>query len=208
MWGMLDHWMMSSLADSLSDDDANRIWQGLLARASSDPLMTQLSSALQISPAVMRGVWTSPRGREFARRMAFLDIEPVDYLRTPSILVLYEKLRRDLFAGQPTTEEDDAIWLVVTRLAQMHFDGKLNKSQVLQLALTWKGTTGVLGWAGVAPTLPPEIRSSVAYVMGMRYLKLSKPDDARRMFDTAREGSQDGAAVHSLAEQELKRLGS
>lgn len=208
MWGMIDHWIMAALSETLSDDDAVSLWHGLLARASSDPLMAQISSAIQVSPAIMRGTWRSPRGREHARRLAFLDLAPIEYMRTPPILVLYEKLRQDLFAGQLTSEQDEVTWSVVSRLAQMHFDGKLSKPQVLQLALAWKGTSGILGWAGVSPTLPPDFRGAVAYLMGLRYLKLGKPEEARAMFRTTSAVTPDGSAVNLLARQELERIGT
>jgi hypothetical protein len=206
MWGLIDHWILAALSDSLSDDDTNLIWRGLLARASSDPLMAQVSNTIQVAPDVIRGTWLSPRGRALAQRLAFFDVEPIEYMRIPPKLVIYEKFRQELFAGQLTSEQDDATWSIVNQVVEMHFAGRLSKQQILQLALTWKGSSGFLGWATVAPTLQPEVRGGIAYLMGLRYLKLNKPEVASGMFRTASES--DDAAVKPLALQALEQLGT
>ena len=206
MWGLIDYWILAALSDSLSDDDTNLIWRGLLARASSDPLMAQVSNTIQVAPDVIRGTWLSPRGRALAQRLAFFDVEPIEYMRIPPKLVIYEKFRQELFAGQLTSEQDDATWSIVNQVVEMHFAGRLSKQQILQLALTWKGSSGFLGWATVAPTLQPEVRGGIAYLMGLRYLKLNKPEVASGMFRTASES--DDAAVKPLALQALEQLGT
>lgn len=84
--------------------------------------------------------------------------------------------------------------------------GTLNDAQVLQVALTWKGTTNFLGWAGVKGSLEPALRGPLAYVAGHRYLRLNRPTDAVTFFRTARQDSSPGSALHRLAQAELERL--
>ncbi len=204
MWGLLDHWMLGSLSETLSDDDALLIWRGLLSRVSSDPLMAQLSNVIQVSPDVIRGTWRSTRGRELARRLAFFDVEPIHYMRTPPIAVIYEKLRQDLFGGNVSNDQDEACWSAVNRTAEMFFDGRIAKQQILQLSLAWKGASGFLGWGSVAPTLPQDVRAELAYMMAVRYLRLGKPDDAVGMFRTASESAAEGTLIKVLAQQELE----
>jgi hypothetical protein len=74
------------------------------------------------------------------------------------------------------------------------------------MGLAWKGITNVLGWAGVAPTLPPDLRGALAYVLGHRYLRLGRPEDAAGLFRTAVADAPAGSPLRKLAEAELQRL--
>ena len=205
-WGLLDHWMMSSLTDTLPDEDAAALGTALFAQLSSDPLVNQMTSAAQSSPAVFRGTWRSARGREFARRMAFMDIEPVDFFRLPPTALAYEKFRQDLFGGKPTDAQDEACWQGLSRASNLVFTGKLSKTQFLQLGMAWKGSTGLFGWAGAASTIPKQERAFIGYLMGVRYLKLNKQNDARAMFRKAAADAEPGSPIRALLEEESKRL--
>lgn len=206
MWGMIDFWIMASLSDSLTDQEAEQLWKGLIASATSDPVMGQFATTFTVTPATIRNTWRTERGREMARQMAYMSLPPVDYVRTPPLMVAYEKVRQDLFSGTPSAEEDVVIWRAVSGLANLYLSGKLNKAQGLQLALAWKGTSGIFGWSGVAPALPKEIRAEVTYLMCHRYLKLGQTDEARKWFDEMNADVNTDATVKTLVEKELEKL--
>ncbi len=200
---LVESWAMAALSGTLSDAEAGAIIQGLASAFGSEEIASQTSTWLKITPAVMRGTWTSPRGKEWARRMAYLDLTLVEYYWTPPRLLVYEKLRHDLHDGQATPEQDDLLWQATVRLCDAVRTGEMTKPQIFQLLLTWRGTTNVLGWGGVAPRLKPETRGPAAYLFGLRFRKLGKPAEAVVMFKTATADAPAGSALKKLAEAEL-----
>jgi hypothetical protein len=169
--------------------------------------MAQLGATLDVSPNIIRGAWRSPRGRETARRMAFFDVEPMEFGRLAPIVLVYEKVRQDLFAGKLTPDQDEVCWQAVSGVGTALSTRKLGKTQIMQLVFAWKGSAGAFGWSGVAPKLTPEMRPAVAYLMGIRYVQLKRPADAQGMFQLAGQESPAGSATARLARQELDRLG-
>ncbi len=137
--------------------------------------------------------------------MAFMDAEPLEFFRLPLIALIYEKFRQDLFGGKPTDAQDEVCWKAIGGASNL-FSGKLSRTHLLQLGMAWKGSTGVLGWAGVASAIPGEDRSRIAYLVGVRYLKLNKQKEAREMFRKASTDAASGSQIKALVEDELKRL--
>ena len=110
IFGAIDHWIMASLLGELSDQEADGIIKELFSRGGSEALLSQVTSTVEISPALMRDAWRSPRGRKLAKQMAYLNIEPMDYIQTPPTLLLYQKFRQDFFGGSPTEDQDQVTW--------------------------------------------------------------------------------------------------
>ena len=144
-------------------------------------------------------------GRAAAEQLAFLAVEPADYFRLPPQVLVYEKVRQELFPGGPTADQDAAAWDAVGGVCGLMWDGRLSKTAALQLAFAWRGSEGSFGWGGVAPGLPPGVRGPVAFVMGRRYLVLNRPGDARRLFQTAAADAPADSPLRRLAEAELRR---
>jgi hypothetical protein len=169
---LAEAWAMAALSETLSDEDATKFLKGLTKSFGGDEVANQVAGSLNISPAIMRGAWTSPRGKEWARKMAFLDLTPNEYFWTGPRLLVYEKFRQELLAGPPTPEQDEIMWQATVGACEAFRTGELSKPQLFQLALAWKGTTNLLGWGGLGPKLKPELRANVACVLGWRYRKL------------------------------------
>ncbi len=202
---LAENWAMAALSNTLTDEDALKIVETLMTSFGAEAVTTQVAAALNLSPAVVRGVWTSPRGRECARRMAFLDLTPNEYFWTAPRLIVYEKLRQELLGGTPTPEQDEVLWTASLKTCEAFRTGELSKSQLFQLALAWKGTTNLLGWGGLSSKLKPELRGPAAYVLGLRYLKLNKPTEAAGMFKTAAADAPISSPLKKLAEAELAK---
>ena len=81
----------------------------------------------------------------------------------------------------------------------------MTKSQGIALALTWKGTTGPIGGEGVAPGLEPPCRSQLAYLMGRRFQRLSRPVDSVKFLETAVKDSAPDSLARRLAQAELAK---
>jgi len=203
LWGVFDFWIMASLSNSLSDKDGKELEGTLKSRMVSDPLLSQLLTNFQFSPAVIRGSWRTPKGREWAQRMAFFDMAPIDYLRVPCQILLYEKVRQDLFDQQPTVEQDDLAWITVQGVGNLVFEGKIDKTQLLQVGFAWKGLGGI---DGVIEKVPENLKGECCYLMGKRYLKINKTAAASRMFQSAEGFGASNSVVKRLAKEELQRL--
>jgi len=198
--------LTGSLSGEMTNEEATEIWQRLLLLVTDDPLMTQVAATVQFSPSILRGTWSSPRGREWARKVVFLEIHPVECTRIPLRLIAYEKLRQELCDSKPTPEQDEILWQAVLRSGDLFFEGKLTKVQMVQLAFAWKGTAGSLGWKALAGVVPPEARGPLAYAMGLRFVKLNQPADARGMFKTAITDAPPKSPLSRLAGEELAKL--
>jgi hypothetical protein len=152
-----------------------------------------------IQPAVLRAAWRSPRGRELARKLTMLEVSPREYHRLPLYVLGAEKFKQDVFGTTgPTAEQEELIWHATVTMGGATLDGKLSLVQLSLLASAYKGSTGILGWSGVAGTLEPPHRAIVAYGLGLRSSAHNRPEDAKMFF---RE-----AITHAPSDSSLKRL--
>jgi len=150
-------------------------------------------------------MWRTPRGKELARQIAFQEISFQEILRKPAVLLITEMVKHGATGDKISTDQDELLWKTFQDFYVAYEEGRLTASQVLPLALTWKGVSGTFGWAGIEGKLSPAIRGPFAYVFGHRYLRLKQEDQARRFFQTARDQAGDNALLRRLAEDELRR---
>lgn len=203
LWGLFDFWIMGSLSNSLSDNDGQELEGTLKSRMVSDPLLSQLLTSFQFSPNVIRGSWRTPRGREWAQRITFFEMSPIEYLRVPGQVLLYEKVRQELFDQPLTPEQDELAWNTVQGVGNLLFEGKIDKSQLLQVGFAWKGIGGI---NGVIENVPANLKGECCYLMGKRYLKINKPAAAQLMFQSADGYAAGDSVVKKLVKEELQRL--
>jgi hypothetical protein len=167
---------------------------------------------LRPSPAVLRGAWRTPNGKDCARRIAFLDAAPAEYSLLPAVAGMAERMRQDALGGTTSPEQDEVVWQATRTCFDFMQKGKLSQAHLLQLAFAWKGQTGFVGWGGAAAKLDPALRGPLAYVLGHRYLRLKSADqkvrraDALTFFRTAQKDALPGSPLQRLALQEVKRL--
>ena len=108
------------------------------------------------------------------------------------------------FALAPRADEDAVLWQESLAVCDALRDHKLRKEQMLKLFLTWKGTTGFLGWSGVEKSLEPDLRTHSAYVFGKRFLILQQSEDARAMFRQVLAEAPADSPLRKLAKAELE----
>lgn len=200
---LAEAWAMAALSETLSDEDATKFFKGLIKSFGAHEVANQVAGSLNISPSIMRGAWTSPRGKEWARKMAFLDLSADEYYWTPPRLLAYETICREAFSGTPTPAQDEIIWQTSVGACEAIRIGEISRAEVLQLALAWKGSTDRSGWGGLAPNLKPELRSTMAYMLGHRYRRLNKLAEATEAFKMAAADSPAQSSLRKLAEVEL-----
>jgi hypothetical protein len=204
-YAAIDNWITCSLSDDLPDEEAKQL-VATIGGLAGDDTVGRVVALVNIAPSVLRSAWKSPRGFELARRMAFLDLEPIDFFRTVPMVLVEEKFRQDLFGGRPTAEQDAIVLDAVARVSAEVYSGRLGKEHLLPFGFAWKGNLGTFGWGGVAAKLPPEARGPAAYVLGRKYILLKKPDEARQLFQTASSDAPAGSALRKLAQEEIAGL--
>ncbi len=165
-----------------------------------------LVQLIPLPPAALRDMWRSPRGRDYARKIAFKSISFRDYKRAPLFLLAYEIARAGAFAAELSPEQDTLLWKLAEDVYELFIQGKLGKTQLVQLGLAWHGSAGGLGWGAVARVLPPAQRGPLAHVLGHRYLRLKRPKDAETFFGTALADASANPPLKKLAQAELDRL--
>jgi tetratricopeptide (TPR) repeat protein len=210
----LDGVIVASLAGEVTEDEAEAFARKVASRApggspvglAEGPLGGTFLPSGTIA-SVLRETFRGPRGRECARKIVFREVTFAECVRLPMLLIAAEAIRQTGMGGQVTDEQDEIIWEVVEGAYSALFEtGSISKPQLLQLGFTWKGFTNFVGWAGVASRLDPQLRGPVAYVVGHRYLRMNRQDDALRFFRTARDDAPDGSPLKILAQAELDRL--
>jgi hypothetical protein len=162
---------------------------------------------IRMPASVLRNAWTSPRTFELARKMAFQDLSFPDYLRTPLVVYGATALQEGaLQKGKPTPEQEAVFWQVAEDGFATHLRGKLDFPHALQLVAVWTGVAHL--WTGVGPLLEPSFRGPLAYVLGLRYLRLRKPKEAADFFRAAVEDAAPKSELRRLARAELGPLES
>ena len=157
-------------------------------------------------PSMVRGMWRGPRGRELARKAAFRELPFPELVRVPVLLGSVELTHELLFRDSFSAEQEAMLWQLGNDALDAYLAGKLGLPQAAQAALTWRGSTNLLGWKGLALTLEPRLRGPAAYLFGYRYLRLKRPDDAGMFFRSALADAPPGSPLARLASAELDRL--
>lgn len=101
---------------------------------------------------------------------------------------------------------EEVVWKTITEGYAASISGRYGRIQMLRFLLTWNGTTGALGWAGIAPDLEPSHRITVAYLLGHRYLQMKRPDEAAQFFDLVVKEAPADSPLRRPAQESLDRL--
>jgi len=215
--GILYHLILASLTDQpVSSPEAIRNAfvpqlkdlpggqaSGKEAEAFYKKMMGQL---FPITPAILKNMWRSRRGQEYARHIAFLDIPLAEAVRVPVVLMGTEIFRDKAFPDGATPEQETVMEEVSDRIYGAYFDGRMDLVRCIQFMMAAKGTLNEFGWAGVAPSLDAATRGPTAYVLGHIYLRLKRPDDAAKLFQTAVTDAPPDSPLRRMAQNELDRL--
>ena len=77
---------------------------------------------------------------------------------------------------------------------------KLGMEHALLAAFTWRGTNQ---WPQVAPLLDNELRGRAAYIVGLRYKRLGRGEEAKKLFEEAVSLGGGNQELAELAKAEL-----
>jgi hypothetical protein len=161
-----------------------------------------------LSPEVLQRMWSSPRGREAARRIACRDTGRVEMCRLAGLLSVAEYVRQGCWPGEPTPDEDAVVWQAVQDVLAGYGQGQVTEFQLGPLAAAWKRSAGLWLWKTAEGGVGNAVwRAELAYLLGRRYLHhFGKRDDSAALFaDAARLASAD-SRLKQLARTEADRL--
>ena len=198
------HLFMALKAGTADDAEVARV-EDLLLAENTDPTMAQFVKLSGITPTTVRHAFESRRCEDFMRQVAFGEVPFPEAVRGPVRLVALERMREGAFGADLSPEQEALAWGLTDDLFALYAGGGA-KRQFIELAMTWMGTTGFLGWASVAPDLKPSLRGPLAYVMGRRLLTLHKPAEAETLFHAALADAPAGSPLQGLAQAELDKL--
>jgi len=207
---MVQFVLLASLSQDATDQEISGLFQWLTRVPGDSADLAVVQAAVGVlqndfAGNLFRGLCNTPRGRQVARSLALRQVDFAETARYPGFLCLYEVARQGAFARELSDEEDQALWKLVEVAFDQHIHGKVSKTQVLAMAFTWKGTTGFLGWDGVAPGLDPQFRGYLAWVMGHRFQRLKRPQDAAKFFTTTLTDFPADSLLHALAQAGLNQ---
>ena len=207
---MVQFLMLASLTGEISDAETNRIffWFTNRAGGGADIITVQAVVSLMqkdIISSIFRKMCQNPRGKEVARSIALQTVGLTETYQHPMFLCVYEVAHQGAFEPDLPPEQDEFLWSFAADSYAGFLSGKVTKPQFISLALTWKGTTGPLGWDGVAPGIEPALRGQLAYLMGRRFQRLSRPADATKFFETVMKDSLPDSLLRRLAQAELAK---
>lgn len=204
---VLTNMILGGLSGAITDEDTDRILAQMITYIAGDQSLGVFKDTLHLPPPLLIEAWQSPRGRDTARKMSFRSVPLSEFIRLPAVLVVTQIFIRDGLPDAPTEDQRELVWQVADDAYRAYFvSGTIGARQAFPLVVAWKGLTGPLGWAGVANSLDPSLRGKIAYVLGHRYARLSKPDEALSLFRTALADAPAESLLQKLAQAEVDRL--
>jgi tetratricopeptide (TPR) repeat protein len=190
------HLMLASLSNELGDADVQLLWEKDVPRIFV-PYLKQL-----VPTSVFRVMCRTPRGREAARRYAFLELSLPEHGRLPISILVAEFFHQGAVPGELSGEQEELLWQTAERCVLDATTKKLSRVQMLQLLFAFQGDKDL------PRSLEPSLRGSLAYILGQRYLRvLNKPaKEVVALFRTAWKDAPPDSPLCRLAQAELDRL--
>lgn len=172
---------------------------------SQNPLSNLKSSVAVLDAAIARECWLSPRGQKMAREIAFhLTSRPERMAAMPALLG-FELMRRSSPTQPLSAELDGVYWQTANEFYDHFFRYKRGGTiQGIATAVAWKGGLGTMGWQGLAPTLPPDMRARAAFVLARKMQGQARREDAVNLLKEAQSLTEKDTLLGRLIEAELK----
>lgn len=200
----LELWIMGALSGEMPLSDVLD-----MIRMHGPPDSVRLTD--MISPEyfrMLRDIWRCPDGHDLARRIAFGQLSPGEFVEELPVLAVSHIVGEVAFQGAMNQAEKELLRAVVCDVSGAMQAGRLGVAQLILLLSAWKGQTGFLGWGQLAASLEPSIRAPVAYVLANRYRHLpgKSARDVETLLNAAvRDGGEDSAVVR-LARGKLREV--
>ena len=106
--------MVGALAGEISEDDAKRMIGEVMGSLAQYSVVAALLKRQLLSPAFVKGViserWRSPRGREYARRIALRNLPYMEHCGISYALTLHAAFHQGALPEDWTAEQEELSW--------------------------------------------------------------------------------------------------
>ncbi len=205
----LNELVLRSLCDQVDDEFTKRFMANVFGAAGNSPLLRQAESLVDgaTMSQVLRRMWRSKLGRRLAEDFAFERGTLRDRIVVPMALAATEYANLTAYSSEMTDDEYALVFEHGLATAEkLIFAGELNVAQIAGLVVAWKGSTGTLGWTGVSPTLPPESRRFLTYLMAHRWHSRGDTAAAIKVLTEQFPGDNSDDSLARAARKDLDRL--
>src|SRR5262249_27707462 len=151
---------------------------------------------------VLRGMYRSPAGRDYARRMAFHKFSPREAIGHQFPLAAIEALSLGTVNGLVSLQEYELIRQLSDGVYQAYLEGRFTESGAFAAFVAFNGDFGPRGWEGLHKAVDPKLRGMLAYFFSHRFRRLSKPAEADALLRLAREEARPGTALLAMLDEE------
>jgi WD40 repeat protein/serine/threonine protein kinase len=201
--------ILGSLTGDLDEKDGRLMVEGVMAGISGKLAFSAITRVGSFPwPDIifcLREMWRTPRGRDYARKIAFRQLTYADYFGSQIVLAPAAFMRRGAFPEKISPEDEEILWKTANDLYNTYQAGKINEGHAFQIYLAWMGHANQLGWGGIAPLLPQELRAELAYLGGHRYRNRKSPAEAAMFFQTALRDAPPNSTLQRLARSQVAR---
>ena len=164
--------------------------------------------------AIMEKTCTTPRGREFARKLALRQVSLRDYIVEPLRLNLDAAVHVSAIDREfsfrpdsPSPETDRLVWEAVRGLTAAYDNRQLSDVDVTQIGLSWLGLVDpATTWKALSSHVGAGLSPLIAYGFGRRCLKLAKDQSAVAFFREVVGALPPEHHTSRLARAELEHL--
>jgi tetratricopeptide (TPR) repeat protein len=193
--------MLGGLSGEWSDADGDVYMHLMLQRVSAgQQMLSPLLAGLHAPASSIYQPWKTAQGRDVARRFALGRMDRHESAVAMHALILADILGRST-GGEFTSDEQGLYDAFAADLIERIASQRLSTTQMVQLAASWKGISGMLGWGGLQGSLDPELRAPLAYAMGRRYTTLGHASQAKAFFKLAASDAKPGSMTQKLADR-------
>jgi tetratricopeptide (TPR) repeat protein len=200
--------ILGSLSGELTADDVRIMFNTVLGMLPSNvapmKIVENLNFSFEDLVSGLRTVWSSPRGREYARKIALLNLPFSEYFQIQVPLTVAEVCRYGAFGGTLSPDDDELLWAMVQSLFRDYLALKVSETNSMALMTIWLGYP--LTWRLASRALQPGTRGLIAYTFGARYEHLGRPTDAALFFQAALSDSAPGTLLRRRAQAAFDRL--
>jgi len=209
--------VLASLGEQFTADDINwliqKVSKGIAASHRIPPSVIEGTVRIflvDLTPARIAGIvqetFRGPRGRQVAEHWAFRD-QAMHELTAQFIDCLFTELVDQLLIPDKLSPEQQALASQFAAGAYAaYYEGRFDKSHLMQMVMVWNGLTGLGGWQALAPKLDADMRGPAAYFFGHRYLQLDRQSVAVEFWKAALEDAPADSDLGRLCRAELDRI--
>ena len=212
--GTLNVVFLGMLANNVSNEDFLKIGRTIFLKfldfdiGDLKNLSIKRRLMLQMGVQMVRSAFVSKEGHEVIRKFAFQEYAYREYFTAPIEQAFVHTVSTQAFDNKMTEQEArlnrQTFHLIMAARGRGEFPA-ITEPQVFEIGLAWMGLGDP---AKLSVLLTSDFKAHTAYLFGKRFAMLKREKDALDFYQIAVDSAKANAEVRSLAEAEIKKLGS